>query len=257
MEKPEEDKAASTRARKPKSNATIYRLVILALIIILVGVIIVSSGRSSAVENQTENAQIVFSEDFTGEDLTSLETQGWSIWYKPKMQEIGSQANFPQENVLATDNGTLKAEGAGGFMYSTNWSNCTISYKFYTGVSPGNFWSGMAFRTENSWTSGTVDSTSSGSWPQNTYILQLGYQGSTNRLLKIVNGTWTEITSLSQTIELNVWHDVVVEASGSSLKVYLDNQLLLSATDSSLTGGGIGLLNCSGPVYFDDVTVSQ
>jgi hypothetical protein len=77
--------------------------------------------------------------------------------------------------------------------------------------------------------------------------------GSANKIWKVVNGTWTSIASEGGEITLNVWHDVRLEAQGSSLKVYLDNQLLLSATDGSLTSGSIGLLNCSGPVYFDDV----
>jgi hypothetical protein len=156
-----------------------------------------------------------------------------------------STVSFPQ-GAVSMENDTLKATGAGGFIYSTNWSDYTLTFRFKTGVAPGNFWCGLAFRCDSSWTSGT--------WPQNSYILQLGYQGRSDKIWKVVDGTFTLVASEDREITLNVWHDVRLDAQGSSLKVYLDNQLLLSATDGSLTNGSIGLLNCSGPVYFDDVT---
>lgn len=200
----------------------------------------------------------LLTEDFTDATLP----QGWSVWYKPAMPEVrdGLQTTFNQ-GTLSVENGMLATTGgAGGFMYSANWSDYTLAVKLKVGrsLSGYTYWCGLAFRNDSTWENGTAGQAASGSWPQNSYILQLGYGGSTNRLWKIVNGVWTTtpIAENSGSVESNTWYDVKLEARGSSLKVYLDNQLLLSATDSSLTSGGIGLLNCSGPVYFDNVVVS-
>jgi hypothetical protein len=215
-------------------------------------------GPQNENENQAENqggtTAPQLSEDFTGESLTSLEAQGWHTWSKTQMPEVLGDYQGSLSGVVSVENGALKATGAGGFIYSANWSDYTLSFKFKTNISPGYSWCGLAFRGDNAWTSE--------SWPQNAYILQLGYFGSNNGLWKIVSGSWTQIASsdnfgLNVNPELsNLWHDVRLEAQGSSLKVYVDDQLLLSATDGSLTSGSVGLLNYDGPVYFDNVTVS-
>ncbi len=236
---------------------------ILIVIVVVVGIVILRGlGHRELGDNATGDQQaILLAEDFTGETLESLQGQGWSAWDKPFMlKEItGATVNFTQESISVTENGTLKAEGSGGFMYPANWSNYALTYRFMTGDESGNFWTGLAFRSDGTQSSGVRQGavvTDNGSWPQNSYILQLGFQGSTNALWKIVGGTWTQITSADRSITRDTWYELKLEANGSSLKVYLDNQLLLSATDSSLTSGGIGLLNCSGPVYFDDVSIN-
>lgn len=249
---------------KPAGLAKAPVVFLVLIVIIVAGLVII--GRLGPTEGVGDNQQgeVSFTEDFTGETLASLEAQGWSAWDKPYMlKEItGSAVNFSKETISVTDDGTLKANGAGGLMYSKNWSDYTLTFKFKAGGSGGNFWWGLAFRCDATWSSGVRQNgtvTDNGSWPQNSYILQLSPGGGIANniyLRKIVGGTWTQITSVENRIESNVWHTAKLEAHGSSLNVYLDDNLILSVTDSSLTSGGIGLLNCTGPVYFDDVLVS-
>jgi len=235
-------------------------VVFLAIIIICVAVLAVVSfsSRPQGQENQGGNqgggqTGPSFSEDFNSATMASLQAAGWDNWSKTQMPEVleGSTVNFHPEEISVTENGTLKADGAGGFIYSASWSDYTLTFKFKQKVSSGNFWCGLAFRADSSWTSGL--------WPQNSYVLQLNDTGSANKLWKIASGAWTSIASEGSSITLNDdnWHDVELEANGGSLKVYIDNQLLLSATDGTpLTSGSVGLLNCNGPVYFDDVVKS-
>jgi len=192
-----------------------------------------------------------FTEDFNDATMESLQAGGWSTWSKSQMPEVlDNLATSASPESVSLENGMLKATGAGGFLYSADWDNYSMTFRFRTNASPGSFWCGLAFRADSTWTSED--------WPQNAYILQLGYSGSTNRLWKTVDGTWTQLAS-SDNFELNInpeisnlWHDVTLDANGSSLKVYVDNQLLISSTDGSLTSGSVGLLN-RGNVYFDDL----
>lgn len=237
--------------QKPK-RTWLYVLFLIVAVCVAVP-IVVWFQKSTQVENNLPTA--LLSEDFTGESLASLEAQGWSAWYKTQMPEVLDNYQWSlSQGAVSVENGALKATGVGGFIYSANWSDYIMAFKFKTNASPSRFWCGLAFRADSTWTSE--------SWPQNSYILQLGYFGSTNNLWKVVNGAWSKIAS-SDNFELNVnpglsnlWHDVRLEAQGSSLKVYVDNQSLLSVADGSLTSGSVGLLSCNATVYFDDLTVS-
>ena len=243
----------------------VFLVIVIVCVAGLVAVKLLGGPARGHGDNQAgaDNQQAVtFTEDFTGETLASLQAQGWSVWYKPAMPEVRDnlQTTFNPET-LSVENGMLAAtQGAGGFMYSANWGDYTLTFKFKVGFSLSGYtyWCGLAFRNDSTWENGTAGQAASGSWPRNSYILQLGYGGSTNNLWKIVNGVWasTPIASKEMDVTTNDWYNVTLVASGSSLKVYLDNQSLFDVTDSSLTSGGIGLLNCSGPFYFDDVVAS-
>lgn len=247
------------RGQTGAAKVPIIFLVLIVICVVGLAVIMQTGPPETTVDNVTDNQQAGpenFTEDFTGDTLSSLEDNGWSVWYKPSMPEVldNSQVGFTQETVSVTENETLKAEGAGGLAYYTDWSDYTLTFNFRIETSlSSTFWLGLAFRCDNTWTSGTQGQTDTGSWPQNSYIVQLGFE--TNRLWKIVGGEFTQLDTEARSISSYAWHDVEVKANGSSLEVYLDDNLLLSATDSDLTSGSIGLLNCKGPVYFDNVLV--
>jgi len=194
-----------------------------------------------------------FSENFEGTSISSLNSQGWYVWYKPRMSEItGYSTSYPEET-LTVENGVLKAEiGAGGLVYPADWSNFTfhISFKRATVT-----WVGVAFRCDNTWISGTKDNVDSGSWCNNGYLLQLGFEDSTNRIWKIVNGEMTNIASKDFTITKETWHSVSLQLQNSSISVYIDNQQLFDIQDSDITSGGIALINHSGPVWFDNLEI--
>ncbi len=253
-----------TAASAPaKGKGAFYAALALGvLVLIIVAGVVVLSGRGTPTDNQGqpgggENVGLTFSEDFTGESLENLQSQGWSVWFKPAMTEVtGYGTTFTQGTFVVNENGNLEIQsGAGGLMYAQNWSNYTLNFRFNISVSSLNSWVGLAFRTDSTWASGLNGQAETGSWPQNSYILQLRF-GNANKLWKIVDNVFTEMRSVDRTFERYVWHDVKLEANGSSIKVSVDNELLFDVEDNSLTTGGIGLLNCNGPIYFDDLTIN-
>lgn len=52
----------------------------------------------------------------------------------------------------------------------------------------------------------------------------------------------TLATNKKYKLDTNTWYKVKLELSGSEIKMYVNDQLELSATDTSLTAGAIGLV---------------
>jgi len=77
---------------------------------------------------------------------------------------------------------------------------------------------------------------------------------------KIVNGQWSVISSKTFSVQNNVNYRLKVVLNGSSIKLYIDNNLELEATDNAFSSGGIALMNHSGGyapnnLIFDNVAV--
>lgn len=89
----------------------------------------------------------------------------------------------------------------------------------------------------------------------NFYYVQL----TTSALLlrKRVSYSYSAIQTWSGSIDLSIWHNVKVVAVGSSLKVYLDGQLRIDATDSSFSTGVMGIGAWYSHVHFDNVLVLE
>lgn len=79
-------------------------------------------------------------------------------------------------------------------------------------------------------------------------------------LRKVVGGQSTNLATTGLTIAPNAFHALKVEVNGSSIKAYYNNQLKLTATDSALTSGKVGLDGWADgypiSVNYDDVKVS-
>ena len=75
-------------------------------------------------------------------------------------------------------------------------------------------------------------------------------------LRKKVNGSSTVIAQATTEITENKWYNVKLEMNEQTLKVYLDGQLVVEATDESLIAGGVGLVASKVVVNYDNVTVS-
>lgn len=76
-------------------------------------------------------------------------------------------------------------------------------------------------------------------------------------LRKKVNGSSSVITQVSTEIQQNTWYNVKLEMQGSTLKVYLNDELLIEATDDSLTTGAVGLVASKVKVNYDNVLVTD
>lgn len=72
---------------------------------------------------------------------------------------------------------------------------------------------------------------------------------------KYVSGTPYAITSKAFTYTTTSWYSFKVEVTGTSIKVYVDDTLELSATDSAFSSGKIGVRS-AGLAKFDDIKVT-
>jgi hypothetical protein len=77
--------------------------------------------------------------------------------------------------------------------------------------------------------------------PSNYYYVSLRTSNEIS-LRKIVNGVITELARLPFNVAPGVTHRLRLEAIGTKLVVYVNDRVLLQATDSSLTQGRSGVV---------------
>lgn len=89
------------------------------------------------------------------------------------------------------------------------------------------------------------------------YLLENSAYAPKVALFKKVGGGYIELARVDQPTNLNTWYQYRIVLHGSSIKVYVDDQLIIDLTDSSLPAGKIGVGAYSGSIYhFDDVVVT-
>ncbi|MBN1125126.1 MAG: hypothetical protein JXA82_08965, partial [Sedimentisphaerales bacterium] len=127
-----------------------------------------------------------------------------------------------------------------GYDAGTGWTNyvaaCTIRSRGYNDC-------GVMFRVQDE---------------NNYYRFNWNRVAGYSRLVKVVGGVATLLDSTESGYDYDVTYEVEVRAQDDQLEVYVDGVLLLSATDSELTSGSIGLYTWgNAPVtYFDDMVVT-
>lgn len=90
----------------------------------------------------------------------------------------------------------------------------------------------------------------------NYYYLKLGNDGQAS-LRKVVDSSITELAHAPFTVQPNVVYRVRLEAVGSTLRAYVNERFLFSATDTSHPTGRYGLITNTSVASFDDVRVHQ
>jgi len=91
----------------------------------------------------------------------------------------------------------------------------------------------------------------------NTSYYYVALRGNnTVELKKLVNGSSTTLDTASLTVSTNTWYTVRLDVSGTSLRGYVNGNLLTEATDSQFSTGRIGVATFYGAANFDDVVVS-
>jgi pectate lyase len=90
----------------------------------------------------------------------------------------------------------------------------------------------------------------------NTYLLALR---SSNRveLRRISGGSASTLAQASLPVPLNTWYLVRLEATGSTLRGFVNGALLLTATDSALSSGRVAVGTDYASASFDDVAVTS
>jgi pectate lyase len=90
----------------------------------------------------------------------------------------------------------------------------------------------------------------------NYYYLHLR-SGGTVSLRKLVNGAITELATAPLAVSLNTQYTLRLEAVGNQLRGFVNGNLLLQTTDSSLDAGIGGLMTSKASAQFDDYLAYQ
>jgi pectate lyase len=91
---------------------------------------------------------------------------------------------------------------------------------------------------------------------QNYYYLTLR-SGNSLSLRKLVNGVPTIIATVPATVTLGTWYSLRLEVTGNQLRAWLNDALLIQATDSTHTRGRSGLVTAKAAADFDDYLAYQ
>jgi hypothetical protein len=85
---------------------------------------------------------------------------------------------------------------------------------------------------------------------------QLALRPTKIELRKVVGGAWTTLASATSTLTTGTWYTVRLEASGTSLKAFVNGAQKLSVTDASHATGRAGFGTFNGSAEFDDLTIT-
>jgi len=92
---------------------------------------------------------------------------------------------------------------------------------------------------------------------QNYYIVRANALENNVVIFKYANGSRSELKTGSATVVAGSWQELRGEVAGSTIRGYLDGQLVVEAADTTFTDGGAGLWTKADSVTcFDDVTVA-
>jgi pectate lyase len=81
--------------------------------------------------------------------------------------------------------------------------------------------------------------------------------GGTLELRRKVNGSSTTLVSKAFALTTGTWYTVRLEMAGSTLRMFVNGTLQLTASDSSRSSGAIGLIPMKAATMYDNVVVSD
>jgi hypothetical protein len=91
---------------------------------------------------------------------------------------------------------------------------------------------------------------------RNYYYLTLR-SGNTLSLRKLVNGAIMTIQSVPATVNVGSWYALRLEVSGSALRAYLNDTLVIQSTDTTHVNGRVGAMTWKAAAEFDDYVAYQ
>lgn len=93
----------------------------------------------------------------------------------------------------------------------------------------------------------------------NYYYLSLNESndGNTKGILKVVNGTPTELADISVSVASDTDYPIEIVRSGSSIVAKVNGAQVASATDSTFTSGKVGFATYNDGAEFDDLVVTS
>ena len=91
----------------------------------------------------------------------------------------------------------------------------------------------------------------------NNYYAASLYNGTTLELRKKVGGSSTNLATKALSLPTGTYHAVELEMIGTTIKVYVNGTLQLTATDRSLASGAIGLVPMKTVNKYDNIVVTS
>jgi len=94
--------------------------------------------------------------------------------------------------------------------------------------------------------------------PENYYYVMFNNAQNATQLFKVVGGARSAVSDLASSDWLNdnAYHSVKVSRVGNDIKVYFDDNLILSASDGTLGAGQVGVGSYNDAACFDEVSVT-
>jgi hypothetical protein len=136
---------------------------------------------------------------------------------------------------------TSLAGDAGSFRTNMDWTNQSIQADVTpTAFSGNDRWVGLAVRRAN---------------PTNYYYIT-ARSSNVLQLKRMVNGAFQTLASTSLPVTLNTTYRLRLEAVGTTIRAFVNDQLLLQAVDSSISHGQAGLLMYRAAANYDNVVVT-
>jgi hypothetical protein len=89
----------------------------------------------------------------------------------------------------------------------------------------------------------------------NYYYMMFSSRTSNTELFKVVNGVRETIETGDFAIPDNNYHNIKIGRSGSNIKVYFDNNLIIDSVDSTFSSGKVGIGSFNDAVLWDDVLI--
>lgn len=171
----------------------------------------------------------LYNDDFEDENATGWSTQNgtWTV-----VQDNGS-------NVYRQTSSNEGRASAG----NTSWTDYAIEAK----VKIDN-WNG----TNRAYVAGRYQD------GNNFYAASLYNSGGGKlEIRKKVSGSTTTLTTLDYPLSAGTWYTVKLELAGSTIRMFVNGTLQLTATDTSLSSGAIGLVAYKTAASFDNVVVAD
>jgi hypothetical protein len=165
--------------------------------------------------------------------------------------EDGSLANWTQSGgawSIATDGSKVlkqsstSASNARAFAGSSTWANQTVTAQ----IKPLSFKGTDRFAALFARLKDT----------NNYYFVTLRSSGKIE-IEKLVSGSVTVLASKSFIVSTNTWYKVQFSVIGSTLQLYVNDILQLSATDTKFAAGKVGVGTYYSTAEFDNLTVTQ
>lgn len=163
----------------------------------------------------------------------------------------GGNTTYPwsENGTWYTSGGTYNQDNNSGntsaYAGNSAWSNYTFKADMVTinSANPSTGWmaSSLAFRVTDT---------------DNLYFVRLHNNGDL-RLFSIVDGTNSLITSVPTAYAPTTWHTYTIVVSGNSIKISINDEMLIDVTDTDHGAGYIGVRTNQNGVSVDNVTVTQ